>query len=260
MFNHYVREGIKRIWTEDEETQNIAVLEIGRDIRHYDYLTDEQIIKLFRDDMNSFYVPNDGYISHFFDVELTDFKYGIYKGEECNYYQRLVFPIYGLNDKVTALCAYANDVDPKYIYSPKTIWEKGRHMYLTKEQFLKAIKDDYLIIVDGIFDAVSLRQQGYNAVSLMGGEFTEWHRYYFSFIKKLIVFPDNDNAGNTLAFKVSKAHNNVTIVKQGESKDIDDFLKKRNGGRRLEKLFNCENLSELNLNLIKIKRSREFYS
>lgn len=252
MFDDLIREGIKRVWEEDTEFQSQAILEICRDIRKYKSLTDEYLLNYFKT-IGAFYVPNDDYIKHFFDVELQDFSYGIFKNSgECNYYQRLIIPIYSLDNNIVALCGYANDSGVKYSYSPKTVWEKARYLYLNGDEWKQAVEDKYIFVVDGIFDAISLRLFGYNATCTMGSEYTDYHKKYLSFIKKLIVPHDNDNAGLLLAKKISSSHNNVTIIKQGETKDIDDFIKLLDTVS-FEDLTGFKNLSEININVLRLR-------
>lgn len=188
------------------------------------------------------YIPNDIFMLHFFGAEIADYKYGVYREDHCNFYKRLVFPIRGFNGQVAGLGGWANDSQWTYIYSPDTCWDKSRYFYITPEDFAKALEDDYLIIVDGIFDSISLNHLELHAASLMGSNLSNWHRQYLKMFKYIIVIPDNDNAGVALTKKVKKFRKDAIVIQQGKYKDIDDFIKYSDTKQLIKE---CNNLALL---------------
>ena len=205
------------------------------------------------------YIPNDEYVLKFFGAETLQYKYGIYREATCNYYQRLMFPIWGFNSYVAGLGGWANDSQWKYIYSPDTLWDKRKYFYIHPNDMKKALEDDYIIIVDGIFDSINLNRIGLHSASLMGSNFSNWHRQYLRFFKYVIVIPDNDNAGVSLVNKIRKYRPDSIVLWQGEFKDIDDYIKRVGADRLIEQ---CSNLTRLQaLKTIKlVKETRQYES
>lgn len=191
------------------------------------------------------YIPNDIYMLHFFGSEIADYKYGVYRNENCNFYKRLLFPIRGFNSSVVALGGWANDSQWKYVYSPDTLWDKSKYFYVQPEEFRKALQDDYIIIVDGIFDAINLNRLGLNAVALMGSNLSNWHKYYLKLFKYVIVIPDNDNAGVFLVKKLKQFRRDVIVLHQGKFKDIDDYIKSSDTKQLIEQCNQLEIISML---------------
>lgn len=171
------------------------------------------------------YVPNDIYMLHYFGAEIAEYKYGVYREEQCNLYKRLIYPIRGFNGQVVALGGWSCDSEWKYVYSPDTLWDKSKYFYINPDDFAKALDDDYLMIVDGIFDAINLNRLGLHAASLMGSNLSNWHKQYLKMFKYIIVVPDNDNAGVHLVKMLKKYRHDVIVLWQGKYKDIDDYIK-----------------------------------
>lgn len=238
--------GIEKIWKEDSEFQTIALMSMIEEIRG---VSDKDIIErdfnLFKGE-GMFYVPNDDYLKEYFGASVVDFSTGLYSrnGEYCLYYKRLAMPLRRMDGYVIGLCGYSNGNDEnqsdfvKYLYPPKRVWSKERYMYVTGEEFRKAIEEGYIFIVDGLFDQLRLRSLGYNAVSLCGTMLTEWHKIYLGFVKHKIVLSDNDDAGRKLVKECKRHLTDVIEFKQGEEWDIDDFLKDVNNEERFKATFN----------------------
>ena len=218
---------IDRIWEDgyakimSNETykreQELWIKQAATDIRKMDYT---ELIK-----REFLYIPNDIYMLHFFGSEIMEYKYGVYREESCNLYKRLIFPIRDFNGKVVALGGWSCDSEWKYVYSPDTLWDKNKYFYVCPDDFVGAIDDDYLFIVDGIFDAINLNHIGLHAVSLMGSNLSNWHVQYLKMFKYVIVVPDNDNAGVSLVKKLKKHRPDAIVLLQGKYKDIDDYIK-----------------------------------
>lgn len=195
------------------------------------------------------YVPNDIYMLHFFGGEIAEYKYGVYRNEQCSLYKRLIFPIRGFNNEVAAIGGWANDSQWKYVYSPDTLWDKSKYFYVHQDDFKQALEDDYLIIVDGIFDAINLNRLGLHAVSLMGSNLSGWHEKYLKFFKYIVVIPDNDNAGVFLVNKLLKLRKDTIIIWQGKYKDIDDYIKSTSADE-LKDIFSNLELAQIKHKII----------
>ena len=191
------------------------------------------------------YIPNDIYMLHYFGAEIAEYKYGVYRQDQCNFYKRLIFPVRGFNNQVAGFGGWANDSEWKYVYSPDTLWDKSKYFYISPEDFAKAVEDGYLMIVDGIFDSINLNRLGLHAASLMGSNLSYWHKLYLKLFKYIIVVPDNDNAGVHLVKTLRKYRRDVIALWQGKYKDIDDYIKSSDTKKLIEQCSDLELLQNL---------------
>lgn len=224
-------EGLKKIWTEDREYQTCALKNILQMVRGVEDGAVENLLNyLIADGM--FYVPNDIYMSEIFGEEIKDMNYGIYLGDICKLTYRLAIPVRLLDDSIVGFIGYSNKDDfndgnegfIKYLYPPKNVLKKSNYLYITRTEFKKALEDNYICIVDGLFDQKSLEASGINAVSLCGSALTDMHKLYLDRIKHKIVIADNDSAGRKLVKDIKKVWSNAVEIIQYDTKDIDSFL------------------------------------
>lgn len=237
---------VRRIWEEDEEFQSTVVRHILKTVRHVDdeAMLDVELESAKRDGL--FFCPDDDYMETWLGSGSTDLFAGLYGTDGlCRYTQRLVIPIYNFAGEIPGFIGYSNDIIPgitedtfiKYTYPPKDTLIKGRFMYITADEYLKAVREEYICVVDGIFDKRRLTDYGFNSVSLMGSALTFWHKLYLSKIKNIIVIRDSDEAGYKLLKTCKYAFPNVTEIVQGDEWDIDDFLKSPDNLKAFSKVF-----------------------
>lgn len=181
-------------------------------------------------DAKGVFIPNDDFMYEVFGKEIT--QYDCYRGQNCVWNNAVIFPVRDVTDKVRGFAGFfpldylKEDEDVNYYaYSSQSVMEKGRFMYFPQGGLSKAIDDGYLLVVDGLFDAISLCGNGYNAASLMGSNLTPEIIMQLRFIKKIIVPADNDNPGYLLYNKMKKRLPNVILYQQGYTKDVDALLK-----------------------------------
>lgn len=147
---------------------------------------------------------------------------------------RLVFPIFDLKSRVVAFSARVLDNTlPKYINSPDTpVFSKGKLLYglnLAKEHIRE---NDYLLIVEGNFDFISLYQAGIlNTVATLGTALTLDHaRLIKRYTENVKVLFDGDKAGElaTLrAFDIFIEEGlNLEIVSLEKGLDPDSYIVK----------------------------------
>lgn len=232
------------LWVEDEEFQTGVLDAILKDIRgvpdNYratllEYLKKEQM----------FYVPNDIYMKEVFGDDIVNYKYGIYNGDECKLCYRLAMPVRLLDNTVVGFIGYSNKDDfnennesfIKYLYPPKYVLKKSRYVYCTREEFSKAIKEQYVCIVDGLFDQKVLSAFGINAISLCGSVLTDYHRLYLNSIKHKVIVADNDEAGRKMANVIKKYYSTAVEIYQDQAKDIDGFMKMPNGVEKVKTII-----------------------
>lgn len=226
--------GIDKIWSTDHEYQAECLKGIIKNIRRVNHNDISAMHVDYLKKQGAFFVHNHDYIADNFGDYVKDPKFGLYsKFGKCYLAGRLAIPIRMFDGSVRGFIGYSNkpadlgdqDVFIKYMYPPKTVFTKGRFFYITPEEYLKAIQDDYICIVDGIFDKIILQCMGINAVSLCGSSLTKWHEYYLHFIRNKIVVADNDVAGRRLASFCKYKFENCVEILQADAGDIDSLLR-----------------------------------
>ena len=151
--------------------------------------------------------------------------------------KRLMFPIKDVKDRVIAFGGRAlDDSKPKYINSPDTIcYNKGRNLYAL--DVAKKTEKDFLIMVEGYMDAVSLHQRGIdNAVASLGTALTEKQgRLLKRYKSKIIIGYDSDAAGQGATMRGLEILQNIgfdiRILQLEGAKDPDEFVIKYGSGK-----------------------------
>lgn len=231
-------EGVAKIWTNDKASQEKYISLVGEETRG---ISLETFMKY-----NCFFVPNNDYLKIHFGNSCSHFEYEIYDMyDNCYLDNCLVFPCYTLNGNPIAWITYNPFLKLKasetqdysmnyYSYPSKLIWNKNRYLFVLPEVYKKSLEDGYIILTDGVFDSIHLVQEGLNSASLLGSYLTPYSLFYLKFIPKVFVSIDNDVAGNKMYSSVKKLIPHAKMLKQGYTKDIDDFLKIEKSSRYLE--------------------------
>jgi DNA primase len=151
---------------------------------------------------------------------------------------RIVFPICNEGGKVIAFTGRTLATDdksgPKYLNSPETpIYSKSRvlfNLHLAKEAIRRL---DYIILVEGQMDCISVFNAGYhNVIASSGTAFTEPQaRLLARFSKKIVVNFDPDTAGaaaaeRSLAMLVSEDFE-IRIMTLEQGFDPDLFVRRK---------------------------------
>ncbi len=151
--------------------------------------------------------------------------------------KRLMFPIKDVKDRVIAFGGRAlDDSKPKYINSPDTIcYNKGRNLYALN--IARKTEKDFLIMVEGYMDAISLHQRGIdNAVASLGTALTEKQgRLLKRYKSKIIIGYDSDAAGQGATMRGLEILQNIgydiRILQLEGAKDPDEFIIKYGSGK-----------------------------
>jgi DNA primase len=151
---------------------------------------------------------------------------------------RIVFPICNESGKVIAFTGRTLATDeksgPKYLNSPETpIYSKSRvlfNLHLAKEAIRRL---DYVILVEGQMDCISVFNAGYhNVIASSGTAFTEPQaRLLARFSKKIVVNFDPDAAGaaaaeRSLALLVAEDFE-IRIVTLDQGFDPDLYVRRK---------------------------------
>jgi len=119
----------------------------------------------------------------------------------------------------------------KYINSPETLaFEKKKNLFGL--QFAKKSKGDYIILVEGYMDVVTLHKFGISeAVANLGTAFTQYQAKVIKKLNKEVILAyDNDLAGKGAIQRAANIlidHDiNVKILELNNAKDPDEYIKK----------------------------------
>lgn len=148
---------------------------------------------------------------------------------------RVMFPIINTSGKVIGFGgrAIADGDSPKYLNSPEsTVFKKKNNLYSLNFARQAAMKDGFIILVEGYMDVISLFQSGVeNAVASLGTALTEnqakmLHRY----TGDVVLSYDADSAGRKAAMRGMDILRNedcrVRVLHVTDGKDPDEYVKK----------------------------------
>lgn len=225
------------VMSQDRESQLNFLSLIGEKIRSIpvEYFLKEQAL----------FIPNDSYVQVYGGSESYSNENGFYYNGISIWSDYLIFPIRNINNNAMGIGGFCarlylqaketNDYSVSYYnYSTKSIFRKGDYLFWGVDGFEKAYNAGYVILVDGLFDAIQLRRYGYHAAALMGSSLTEVVVAQLRFFKKVIIISDNDKAGLKLEDKLKHRLHNCVYLRQGFDKDIDGAFKSGNITRLLK--------------------------
>ena len=148
---------------------------------------------------------------------------------------RVMFPIINTSGKVIGFGgrAIAPGDSPKYLNSPESsVFKKKNNLYSLNFARQAAMKDGFIILVEGYMDVISLFQSGVeNAVASLGTALTEnqakmLHRY----TGDVVLSYDADQAGRKAAMRGMDILRNedcrVRVLHVTDGKDPDEYVKK----------------------------------
>ncbi|EMU53425.1 DNA primase [Clostridium butyricum] len=150
---------------------------------------------------------------------------------------RVMFPVFDVRGKVIGFGGRVlDDSKPKYLNSPETVvFHKGTNLYGLNFATKNKLEQDYIIIVEGYMDLISLHQHGItNTVASLGTALTiNQARLLKRYVNKVIISYDADVAGQTATLRgleiLRHAGLDVKVLKVPQGKDPDEFV--RNNGK-----------------------------
>lgn len=114
------------------------------------------------------------------------------------------------------------NVYPDYLNElPMNMKMYGQHNLAT------AVKEDWIVVVEGVFDSIRLTEYGIPSAATMGTRFLEFQKRFLSRFSKVIYVSDADYEGQ-LGWRnfQKKAENAIHYKIQGLHKDVDEFCTK----------------------------------
>lgn len=165
----------------------------------------------------------------------------ILPGKEGTYYDRfrnkLIFPIQDVQGRVIGFGSRVlDDSLPKYTNSPETdVFRKGRNLYGLNFAKEHTRVDNFIIIVEGYMDCLTLYQNGIrNVVASLGTALTQDQvRLLKRFIQTVVMVYDSDQAGEAASLRgldlLIEEDLRCRVVRLTKGFDPDDYV--RNKGR-----------------------------
>lgn len=137
---------------------------------------------------------------------------------------RFIFPVKDMLGNTVALIGWFPD-SKRYITTPSRLFSKGCLFYGLEQLGKTGIGKKYFLS-EGIFDSLSLRSIGFNAVSEMGIISTRVKESLYPLFGEIVGISDNDSEGRNV-IEQDKWHlpsNSSYIRIIGDAKDIDDVV------------------------------------
>lgn len=222
----------KRILDEDWQSQE-QFLDALKHIRYADV---EYLRKI-----GCFFVPNQDYLEYYIGPRCYNPEYDLYNyNGECKWLGHYVFPIRGAQDDLVALVGFnplskkimedninsglPNDAPPKYIVSNKNVFDRSGYLFIPNG-YRKMIEDNYVIVVDGVFDAVTPASMGFNTACMLGSDVNDKMLFILSMVDRIYVARDNDDAGLRLYNSIKRFIPRAMPLTQSKSKDLDGYIR-----------------------------------
>lgn len=160
--------------------------------------------------------------------------------------KRLVIPLIDPNKKTIGFAGRTLEKEAdvaKYINSPESeIYRKSSFLFGLNIASRHIQKQDYIIIVEGYFDLISLNGINvYNVVATCGTALTKEHiRLLRQYTKNIFLCFDGDSAGRSAIYKAARslipAGFNIYVIPIPNNEDPDSFAQK-NGHKAFEELL-----------------------
>jgi hypothetical protein len=157
------------------------------------------------------------------------------------FHDRYVIPIKDVYGNMLNVVGYQKDANERYVYGTSVYYRRRDHLW-GLENMHKAYEKGYGILVEGITDAIALRDIGYDVTFANCGThgapmaMRQFDRCRYG----LLEIPDRDPAGQSAASRW-KCHRFITLNTFVEYKDIDEMIHKGENGRQWVKSYidNC---------------------
>lgn len=205
-----------------------------KDQRHFNEVFSEiRGAEFSMEDIGAIFIPNDSYLATI-DSRWEEGSSCAYQSGMCMLTGEMIAPIKSVRDEVVGFVGFEPfiyaDVHSGegsgnyYIYHLAKGHKKSSFLYYPGDSFRDCLHS-HLLVVDGVFDAISLTRAGYHAAALMGSTLSSVHRAIFDIVDNVILCMDNDDAGTKLAQQMTYCCKTVRVLKQPWTKDADECLK-----------------------------------
>ena len=175
------------------------------------------------------------------------FSYTEAYGARDKFWNRVMFPIMDINNKVIAFGGRVmGDGMPKYLNSNETkIFEKSRNLYAMN--IARRSRAGYLLLCEGYMDVIAMHQAGFTqAVASLGTSFTSGQANLIRrYAENVILSYDSDGAGVKAALRaigiLKEAGVSGKVLNLEPYKDPDEFIKNMGAEEFQKRLEGAEN-------------------
>lgn len=144
---------------------------------------------------------------------------------------RYIFPIKDMDGLIMGIVGYCPNSKERYLYATTKYFQRSSIMY-GMENFEKCMKQGYIIVTEGITDAMAIKKIGYEldhfgmkyTHSTTGAHESLYMMQLLDLIHCVIFIPDRDRAGDGTK-KYWKTSNYVRLLIPFNFKDLDEFIK-----------------------------------
>lgn len=141
---------------------------------------------------------------------------------------RYIIPVRDINGDIVTLIGYFPDIR-KYITVPTPFFSKDTMFFNIDDAYIRSWEDydGVVVLVEGIFDCLSLRSIGLPAIATMGSDVSFTKKEILKIFKKVLYIPDNDSVGRRALNRYDKQHgwkvpNNAVGIRLSGSVDFND--------------------------------------
>lgn len=106
---------------------------------------------------------------------------------------RYIFPVYDMLGNIIALIGWYPD-EKKYVTTPSKLFSKSGMFFGMEQLGYTGLGKPY-VLVEGIFDCLSVRSLGFNCVAQMGIESSRYKEVLYTLFNNILAIPDNDKQG-----------------------------------------------------------------
>lgn len=171
--------------------------------------------------------------------------FGLFKEDTFILKDRFIFPVKDMLGNTIALIGWFPD-EKKYITTPSKLFSKTCLFYGMEQLSKTGIRKPY-VLVEGIFDSLSVRSIGLNCIAQMGISTSRYKTIMYGLFSKLVGIPDNDPEGRKVL-----VNDEWNIPSNGKyfrwvgdpCKDIDNFINSYEEEDVREVLLNAFNSTE----------------
>lgn len=157
------------------------------------------------------------------------------------YHNRYVIPIKDVNGDIINVVGYSKEANERYVYGTAQYYRRRDDLW-GLEKMHKAYELGYMIMTEGITDAIAMRDIGYEVTFANCGTHSaptamkHANRCRYGLLK----MPDRDPAGQSAA-KRWQCHRYIELNTFVEFKDVDEMIHKAENGEAWVKSYvdNC---------------------
>lgn len=145
---------------------------------------------------------------------------------------RLIYPVKDVKGQVMGFCGWDKfDERVKYLDSKNYGYKAKATTFYGMEELPKYyVNKKPVFVTEGIVDCIWLRWRGFQAFALLGSQMSS---YVIQILKRfgsrLIMVPDNDDAGNSFISQIKRTLPKALIVQARFGKDVDGMRKLDDG-------------------------------